>query len=85
MVGGHKLTKKRKQDLNKLVSHGQKVGGISISDLKRRGMPKWMDGVLEQVEQENIVETVKTMKFEKLSATLDRIDRNIKKQKKRNG
>ena len=79
------MTKKRKQDLNKLVSHGQKVGGISISDLKRRGMPKWMDGVLEQVEQENIVETVKTMKFEKLSATLDRIDRNIKKQKKRNG
>ena len=40
------------KDLNKLVSHGQKVGGISISDLKRRGMPKWMDGVMEQVERE---------------------------------
>ncbi len=56
------MTKKRKQDLNKLVSHGQKVGGISISDLKRRGMPKWMDGVLEQVEREERSKLVKRKK-----------------------
>ena len=55
---------KRKQDLNKLVSHGQKVGGISISDLKRRGMPKWMDGVLEQVEREERSKLVKERKEE---------------------